>query len=41
MTTSVQELGLKNIQLNGMMIGVCQTIGYLFILPFTHKIPRK
>jgi len=24
-----------------MMIGVCQTIGYLFILPFTHKIPRK
>lgn len=41
MTTSVQDLGLKSIQLNGIFLGITQSLGFLSVLPFTHKMKRK
>ena len=38
---SVQDLGLSSINTNGIFFGVTQTAGYLIILPFSHKLPRK
>jgi len=37
MTISVQDLGLKNINQNGIFFGITQTLGYLVVLPFIHK----
>lgn len=41
MTISVQDLGLKNINQNGIFFGITQTLGFLIVLPFIHKQPRK
>lgn len=41
MSTSVQELGLKNIQVNGILLGATQSLGYLLVFPFTHKMRRR
>lgn len=41
MTISIQELGLKSLQINGILLGVTQSLGYLGVFPFTHKMRRK
>lgn len=41
LTTSIQDLGLKNVTENGIFLGVTQTIGYFICLPFAHKMKRK
>ena len=41
MTTSVQDLGLHDIHLNGIFLGVNQSIGFIAIFPFMHKIKRR
>lgn len=38
---SVQELGLKSINYNGIFFGITQAVGYLVMIPFIHKMPRK
>ena len=37
----IQDLGLSNINQNGILFGITQCIGYLGILPFSHKIKRR
>lgn len=41
MATSVQDLGLKNINYNGIFFGITQSVGYMSVLPFIHKQKRK
>jgi MFS family permease len=41
MAYSVQDLGLEKINYNGIFFGITQSVGYLIILPFAHKMPRK
>lgn len=41
MTTSVQDLGLKSTQLNGIFLGLTQSLGFLSVLPITHKMKRR
>jgi hypothetical protein len=41
MATSVQDLGLKNVNENGIFFGIFQCIGYMSVLPFIHKQKRK
>jgi len=41
MIVSVQNLGLSSMNLNGIALGVSQTIGFIVILPFTHILPRR
>lgn len=38
---SVQDLGLKSINYNGIFFGITQAVGYLGMIPFVHKMPRK
>jgi len=38
---SIQDLGLEKINYNGIFFGITQSVGYLAILPFAHKMPRK
>ena len=37
----MQDLGLESINLNGLLFGLTQAIGYLSILPFAHRLKRK
>lgn len=37
MATSVQDLGLENVNYNGIFFGVTQSIGYMGVLPVIHK----
>ena len=37
MATSVQDLGLKNVNQNGIFFGVFQCIGYIIVLPFIDR----
>ena len=37
----IQDLGLKSINQNGILFGITQLIGYLGVLPFSHKIKRR
>jgi hypothetical protein len=41
MATSVQDLGLKNVNMNGIFFGITQSVGYMAVLPFIHKQKRK
>lgn len=41
MSINIQELGLKDIKMNGMLLGATQAIGNLAVVPFIHKMPRK
>ena len=41
MLTSIQELGLDNTNLNGTLLGIMQTVGYLSTLPYLHMMKRK
>ena len=41
MSINIQELGLKNIKMNGILLGVTQAIGNLSVVPFMHKMPRR
>lgn len=38
---SIQDLGLELINYNGIFFGITQSAGYLSILPFAYKMPRK
>jgi len=38
---SIQDLGLEKINYNGIFFGITQSVGYLAILPFAYKMPRK
>ena len=41
LTYCVQDLGLDSINLNGTLLGLTQTIGYIIIFPVVHKLKRK
>ena len=41
MNFSIQDLGLSSINLNGIFYGVTQSVAYVSIVPFAHKIRRK
>lgn len=41
MSINIQELGLKDIKLNGILLGVTQALGYIAVTPFTHRMKRK
>ena len=41
MSLNIAELGLKDTKMNGMLLGATQAIGYLLVIPFTHKMKRK
>lgn len=38
---SVQDLGLQSVNYNGIFFGITQAVGYLTMVPFVHKMPRK
>lgn len=41
MSINIDSLGLKDIKLNGMLLGVTQAIGYIAVIPFTHRMKRR
>jgi MFS family permease len=41
MSINIDSLGLKDIKLNGILLGVTQAIGYIAVIPFTHKMKRR
>ena len=41
MIVNIQGLGMKDIKLNGIIFGVTQSIGYMVVIPFAEKMPRK
>ena len=41
MTVNMQGLGMKDINLNGIIFGVTQSIGYMVVIPFAQKMPRR
>lgn len=41
MSINIDSLGLKDIKLNGILLGVTQAIGYSAVIPFTHKMKRR
>lgn len=41
MTTSVQDMGLSTVQLNGMVVGVTQAAGFIIVLRHLPKTRRK
>ncbi len=41
MSLNIAELGLKDTKMNGMLLGATQAIGYLLVIPFTHRMRRK
>lgn len=40
-TFSIQQIGLESINLNGVLFGFCQSLGYVIVIPFIHKMRRK
>lgn len=41
MSINIQDLGLKDTKLNGILFGITQGIGYLGMLPFSNNMRRK
>ena len=41
MTVNIQGLGMKDIKLNGIIFGVTQSIGFMVVIPYADKMPRK
>lgn len=41
MSINIQDLGLKDLKLNGILLGATQAAGYLGVAPFTHRMRRK
>jgi len=35
------NIGLANMYLNGVLLCLCELLGYLIIMPFAHKTPRR
>jgi len=41
LSINIQDLGLKDVKLNGILLGATQGLGYLGVAPFTHKMKRR
>lgn len=41
MVTSVQDLGLKSFQMNGILVGITSAVGFIIVLRFVTKYKRK
>lgn len=39
--SQAQHLGFKTLQMNGIVFGISQVVGYIILLPIVAKIPRK
>ncbi len=41
MSISIDKLGFEDLRVNGIFVGVTQSLGYALVVPFTHKMKRK
>lgn len=41
MTTSVQDMGLATVQMNGIVVGLTQALGYILVLKYLSRTKRK
>lgn len=41
LSTDISSIGLSNVSIAGILLGVTQTIGYFIVLPFVHKMKRR
>ena len=40
LSTDVGSLGIKNISIAGILLGLTQSLGYLLVIPFVHNMKR-
>ena len=41
MSISIDKLGFEDLRVNGILVGVTQSFGYISVAPFTHRMKRK